>query len=148
MTTRRALQWVTQTRTGTIAGAMQNVDRLDTEGAFVRKGTTLTRLIGVMSLVPAAVNVLQKVSYGVIMVNEDAFNAAAVPDPEVPDNADWLCWESRFFRQTEIKEVHIPCDLRGQRKYRSEDSVIALITHVDTGSVEYLFNYRLLLKLG
>ena len=152
MTTTRQNQWVMGALDFTLAAGAIRVDQMDTS-LVQRAGSTMTRLVAAMDVRVQSINLTTTLAWGVYLGTTRERVSGGTPFPLTPTEIDWLCWEHRkinFGAASGTSVDRFPCDLRGQRRYRSPDSELLLITEnlIAGSGVDLHWSWRALIKLG
>ena len=135
MTTRRRNLWVSlQTRFVVLNNTSGAIDLLQLNLSDNR-GQTVTREIIRLTARhegDETAGEITRIRYGLIMMNVDQAVASAFPDPEVPDQADWLMLDHIMLTVPVLAEdsrfdVGRFYDLSGQRKIGNQDASLYLV---------------------
>ena len=146
----------------TADGAQTIISLLSTMDPDERRGATVTRIIGcltVLSAVEGVVNGGMNVDYGIGVASQEAFSTGAVSDPTDPAAAPlrgWLyCCRQATSSFTETghadSEVRWMFDVRSQRKLDTGELFMVIEPNDFRGtafSISTLGSIRVLLKLA
>ena len=152
----RQYQWFSildENDTALASGNQVEKDLLSGMSTDDRKGSTITRVIVDLVITADTLNQKTFTSYGLCMVNLDAFAAGAVPDADSNvDRADWLLRGRSRNYMTQLSGTSDAFvrsyDLRAQRVLRSEEMTLALILdHGSGGGINFFWMSRILVKL-
>ena len=154
-TAKRQLAWFEHiSRGGTVASGGQGQVLLSNNmDAADKRGCTVTRMIGTVTLRPVLVNLQQFVYLGICMIHEDQVD---FPDPSIElDQPGWLWKGSATVGTTNVGDysqwARIPIDARSQRKFRGPSDVLRLVMDNVAGggtSVDLDVNLRILCRMG
>ena len=122
---RRQTDWIDTIVAVNVASGSQLLQRLTPSG--FSPGVTLTRTLLTLELqaqIPGGASGRQNVHWGIGIAAEDAFNANAVPDPQIDSEYPPRGWAVRDFTLVNqetlangpISPRRVVYDLRGQRK--------------------------------
>ena len=158
MATRRSVAWfdaelMGQTvASGGFQGHAIDLNMVDSD----KRGCTVTRIIGTVTMRPVLLDLRQFMFLGICMVTSDAIAGNVFPDPN--DAGDQPGWLYRTYRtvimsdlQDHSQETELHFDIRAQRKYRGVDDNLLLIFTNEAGggtSVNYDFLTRTLCRMG
>ena len=153
----RAMKWYT---------SMFNTTAIVNNGTFrrsmlpgipesLRKGSTVTRILMTLWIANDTASTIKRLDLGIGWIDEDAFNAAAFPDPEDENERfDWIFRDSlvqgRDSGGNQGDQKYQKYDLRSQRICRAENDLLVLmgkLDGVDTGGVFFSGLTRVLLRL-
>ena len=126
-TARRRTEW-DNTVTGEVViapGAQATVDMTaGFRAADGRKGLTLLRIFGSLTVRAVIANGLHQWVAGIAYVSAEAAGALALPDPAVDGNFPWVWWKGgHIFEATDFSQVHM-VDTKGKRNFREADAQI------------------------
>ena len=135
MVTRRAMEWFDTILVDLVladGGALQ-VDLSAGVPESLRKGATVTRIVGQLYPRNDTANTVKVIPWGVAFVNSDAVAASAFPDPsDVADRADWLARGVMLSSNgsdlfAAVGPNRHEFDLRAQRVCRSEQDLLHIM---------------------
>ncbi len=147
----RTLKWSTAIHDAqTIAASGQNAHPLLGNLSGTRKGATITRMLINITLGAAAVDILARLKWGVVIVNNDAALASAFPDADdSADDADWLMRDAAVVVMSDVSDgsqlVRMKYDLRAQRIIRSDQDDLRFV--IDRDSPVVTTNYNLFTRV-
>ena len=140
---RRAVEWFDFHVNQTLAAASQMVLTLDANlGNDVKKGATIVRCLLDLWIMPVTADTGGTAGMGLAIFNDEALAASAVADTDAADDRTAWLWKVFFpFFTTNVSDksqsVRFKEDLRGMRKYPSEDHSLALIGDNATGTTSF-----------
>ena len=125
------------------------------EGAANLKGSTVTRLIGWVAVVPTVLASVSSCAWGIIVGNSDARVVGALPNPEdISDRADWMVRDRMLVNSNSLSDssqwARRSFDLRAQRVMRSEEDELCFVIHAsatNNNTMNYAVYIRALLLL-
>ena len=119
----------------------------------VRAGSTLIRQIGQVAIRAGGLGADVRAMFALQLMNEDAFNAAAIPELEV-DDADYI-WMTQLVQQRGSIDAEqwltVRFDNHGMRKYETaEQRYVMQVENISDGAnnVDVLWSVRTLLLLA
>ena len=119
------------------SGQQSETDLLSGMANSVKKGATITRVVGSLIVVPDLSDQHTHHTWGLVVVSDEAFNAGALPEADLEaERVSWLwreggdCSMSSLFDHSQ--ETAYRFDIRSQRVLRDELSTLAFI--IDQGS--------------
>ena len=91
-------------------------------GGAGRAGVTILRMIGSLYVRVETLAVDTELVVGFGMVDEDAGNALALPDPSGDEGFSWLWWKRLVLYNASGAEqmTEVPIDVKSRRRFRSE----------------------------
>ena len=139
----RAMEWVTTKVNFLTVPGFSTVVTLDEP--IQRKGATVTRCVVSLSLIPPLL--VTQFAWGTIVLNT-AMADANKPDPFLPANVGWLCWDFIEVQNQAAGGVgfHRQYDMRSQRRYRSDVEQLFLIIRSNQ-TIDGSMGVRTLFKL-
>ena len=104
-------------------------------GAHGIKGSTITRTVVKLALLPEVQTTIVELHWGIVIVNADAVAAGVLPDAnDVADRADWLIRGWLFAKSGNISDGsqtdRVIVDLRSQRIIRAEEDQLTLVVNM------------------
>jgi len=115
-------------------------------------GGTLKRTLGTVTVRALTDNLDVYFRYGIIVLNDDAVDAAAVPDPWA-DPANWLYEKSGWISHTNNNDsaqwLRFEIDVKGQRKLpQAARSVVTIMENLSgsASSLEYFQAIKVLVQ--
>ena len=138
----RALEWYT-TLLGSqsvVNGGQANSSLLDNLPAGLIKGSTITRIIMRLVIRPNVVNTLCFLSFGIVLMTDEAVSASGFPDADVAaDQADWIMRSRESASLVNLNDnsqwSRVAFDLRAQRVIRSANDTLQFIIDQHTSGI-------------
>ena len=116
-------------------------------------GYTVMRQIGTWGIKAATADVDIQVMFGILLLREDEFNAAALPEMQL-DDPKWLRLETLMHRTEALSGTnvwkHSDFDSKSRRKFQTRESRLALLVeNISNTAVDIVFNWavRTLLRV-
>ena len=140
---RRAVQWFDFHVNQTVSSGSQNVLTVDSNlGEAEKKGCTLIRTLLDLWVMPTTTGTGGTAGMGLAILHEEGIAASAVPDTDVSDDRGAWLWKVFFpFFTSDLNDqaqaVRFKEDLRGMRKYPTEDHDLVLIMDNATGATSF-----------
>jgi len=150
---KRQTQWYDNILSDTVASATQiGIDLTQNLPQQSLKGTTVIRMLVNIQVRPSAANSQDPVSWGITMVDEDAFAAAALPDTnDETEQPGWMLRGASLVSTSNANDgsqfLQIRNDLSGQRKFAGNSSRLVFLFSND-GVTSVILNgmIRMLVK--
>ena len=114
-----------------------------------RKGFTLIRIIGNLTVRQVEANVLHEWAAGIAYVSSEAANVAIYPDPATDARFPWIWFNGAHEFESNLTAKRWEVDSKSKRMFREADAQLRLIfdNHSPSGSLAFAFHGRLLYAL-
>ena len=137
MANRRRNTWHSGQETVQVGSGLQASIDLMEGAALPTDGMTVTRILLSMTIDAQDDETAgdeADLTYGIVMVNLDAFNANMLPDPDEPDQVDWLLLGHARVKAAAVtgregvaSYIYRTYDLGAMRKFGTREDVLTLI---------------------
>ena len=106
-----------------------------------RKGMTILRCIGRISIRALSVGQEVRATMGLVVLGDEEFSALAIPEPETDTDINWLWWHSLITMRAVEQEdyTHLDFDVKSKRAFRQASDLLALIVENQSG---FTFRYQ------
>ena len=128
------------------AGGQASVDLMQNALEFqLQRGTTLIRTVGDIWVRPGDASAETEGVFGIHLIEPDAENASAIPDPLSDTGAGWLHWERFLVGSQATGElatgayVKFHLDIKAKRTFRMESMSVDFIIENDDGMQTFTF---------
>jgi len=115
-----------------------------------RKGMTVLRMIGAVSLMPQVATQIVEVTTGINIFSAEAVAAGATPEPRSDTDISWMWWTGGPIERASSGDfwTRWPIDTKGKRKFPNADDELTLIIENNGGfTLELAANLRVLYAL-
>jgi len=149
---RRRLEWDTVVvPPQTLASGLKAVtDMTANFHVAQRKGLTVLRMIGHLSLQPNVATQIVEVQAGISIFSAEQVAAGATPEPRTDTDISWMWWTGRPIERASAGDFwsHILVDVRSKRNFRNADDELTMLIENNGGfTLELAFNIRVLYAL-